>query len=155
MNITIPIECQDGHQFLLRLTDCSNLPIELEIEIVDIALIDTAHSNTTNNAGTLNKIAAILFNFLDENDVILYFYCSKDPIKKRKNREDMSYQQYRSYLFCSMFDRITRCCKDSYVNKSIILKDNIYGDHYIHLMSKNKYSGMLDKLETKLNDFNK
>ena len=67
MNITIPIECQDGHQFLLRLTDCSNLPIELKIEIVD----------------------------------------------------------------------------------------NVYGDHYIHLMSKSKYSGMLDNLETKLNDFNK
>lgn len=57
-----------------------------------------------NNAGTLNRIASILFNFLDENDVILYFYCSKAPIKKRNTRDEMSYQQYRSCLFTSMFD---------------------------------------------------
>lgn len=155
MNITIPIECQDGHQFLLKLTDCENLPIESDIEIVDIALIDTAHSNTTNNAGTLNKIALILFNFLGENDVILYFYCSKEPIKKRKNKEEMSYQQYRHSLFCAMFNRITRLSGNIFVDKTIILKDNVYGDHYVHLISKIEYSEMLDQLENHINDFNK
>lgn len=155
MNITIPIECSDGHQFLLKLTDCRNLPIESEIEIVDITLIDVARTNITNNAGTLNRIASILFNFLDENDVILYFYCSKDPIKKSKNRADMSYQQYRHSLFCAMFSRITRHSTNCFVDKSIILKDNVYGDHYIHLMSKIEYLEMLDKLENHINEFNK
>lgn len=82
MNITLPIECSEGHQYLLRLTDCRNLPIESTIEIIDIALISMSKIDVINNAGTLNRIASILFNFLEENDVILYFYCSKDPIKK-------------------------------------------------------------------------
>lgn len=83
MNITLPIECSDGHQYLLKLTDCKNLPIETTIEIVDIALISMSKIDIVNNAGNLNRIASILFNFLEENDVILYFYCSKDPIKKK------------------------------------------------------------------------
>ena len=155
MNITLPIECSEGHQYLLRLTDCRNLPIESTIVIIDIALISMSKIDVINNAGTLNRIASILFNFLEENDVILYFYCSKDPIKKRYNRDEMSYQQYRSSLFTSMFERITRYHKGEFVNRSIILKDTVYGDHYIHLISKKKYFNKLDKLEAEINRFNK
>lgn len=32
MNITLPIEYSDGHQYLLKLTDCKNLPIETNID---------------------------------------------------------------------------------------------------------------------------
>lgn len=155
MNITLPIECADGHQYLLKLTDCKNIPIDSTIEIVDIALISMSKIEIINNAGTLNRIASILFNFLDENDVILYFYCSKDPIKQRDTRGKMSYQQYRSFLFTSMFDRTTRHHKGEFINKSIILKDMIYGDHYIHLVAQSKHSDKLDKLEGELNTFNK
>lgn len=77
MNITLPIECSDGHQYLLKLTDCKNIPIDSTIEIVDIALISMSKTEIINNAGTLNRIASILFNFLDENDVILYFIVLK------------------------------------------------------------------------------
>ena len=54
MNITLPIECSDGHQYLLKLTDCKNIPIDSTIEIVDIALISMSKTEIINNAGTLN-----------------------------------------------------------------------------------------------------
>lgn len=38
MNIIIPIECQEGHQYLLKFTDCKNLPIDIDVEVVDVAL---------------------------------------------------------------------------------------------------------------------
>lgn len=155
MNITLPIECSDGHQYLLKLTDCKNLPIKSSIEIVDIVLRSASKIDIINNAGTLNRIASILFNFLDENDVILYFYCSKDPIKKRNTRDEMSYQQYRSSLFTSMFDRTTRHHKGEFINKPIILKDMVYGDHYIHLIAHSKHSDKLDELKGELNTLNK
>lgn len=155
MNITLPIECSDGHQYLLKLTDCKNLPIETTIEIVDIALISMSKIDIVNNAGNLNRIASILFNFLEENDVILYFYCSKDPIKKKNARNQMSYQHYRSSLFTSMFDRTNRNLKGDFINKSIILKDTIYGDHYIHLIAQSKHSDKLEELEGKLNTLKK
>lgn len=155
MNVIIPIDCKDGHQFLLKLTDCRNLPIDTDIEIVDIALIDASRSFGINNAGTLNKIASILLNFLEDNDVILYFYCAKDPIRIRKGRREISYQQYRSRLFCSMFDRITIGYKNRYINKSIVLRDSTYGDHYIHLISKVEYSKIIEHIDGQLDKFNK
>lgn len=155
MNITIPIECSEGHQYLLKLTDCKNLPIESTIDIVDIALISVTNVDIINNAGTLNKIAVILSNFLDDNDVVLYFYCSKDPIKLRKNRKEVSYQEYRSSLFSSMFNRTAKRSKMTYINKLVVLKDNIYGDHYIHLIAKTNFSNMIDELESHLNSLMK
>ena len=155
MNITIPIDCEDGHQFLLKLTDCRNLPIEPGIEIVDIALIDASSVVGINNAGTLNRISLILLNFLEENDVVLYFYCAKDPIRIRTRKEGVSYQQYRSRLFCSMYDRVTNSHAGRFINKSIVLRDSTYGDHYIHLISKVEYSEVIESLEGHLSNFNK
>lgn len=146
MNITIPIECAEGHQYLLKLSDCKNLPIDSGIEIVDIALVAVSNVDIINNAGTLSKISLILFNFLDENDVILYFYCAKEPIKLRTTRRNMSNQEYRSYLFSSMFKRTTASCNGKFIDKPVILRDESYGDHYIHIIAKSQHIQIMDKL---------
>lgn len=155
MNVTFAIECSEGHQYLLKLTECKNLPIEIDIKIVDIALVPVSKPDTINNAGTLNKIASILFNFLEENDVILYFYCSKDPIQQRESREPMSYQKYRSFLFTCMYNKTSKDHNDEFIHKQIVLLDQVYGDHYVHLITKSKYTQKINDLETSLNEFNK
>lgn len=146
MNFTVPIECSEGHQYLLKFTDCKSLPIGLDVEVVDIALSLASEIAIINNTGTLNKIASVIFNFLDDNDVILYFYCSKDDIIQRKTRQHISPQEYRSRLFSTMFDKITSKCKPGiFINKPVILRDETEGDHYLHFIAKSKYSDKMDE----------
>ncbi len=152
MNFTVPIECSEGHQYLLKFKDCRNLPIELDIEVVDITLSLTSELSEINNPKTLNKITSVIFNFLEDNDVILYFYCSRDSIIQRQNRKELlSPQHYRSYLFSTMFEKATRNYENSsFVNKSVILKDELEGDHYLHLIAKNKYSHKIGTLSEQI-----
>lgn len=147
MNFTVPIECSEGHQYLLKFTDCKSLPIELDVEVVDIALsLASEIAIIKNNTGTLIKIASVIFNFLDDNDVILYFYCSKDDIIQRKTRKPMLPQQYRSQLFSTMFDKITKNCEPgAFINKPVILRDEAEGDHYLHFIAKSKYADKMDE----------
>ena len=55
-----------------------------------IPLISKSEVVTINDIKTLSLISTTIFNFLDENDVILYYYCSDDQIYQRKNREEIS-----------------------------------------------------------------
>ena len=157
MRVSIPIDCPDGHQYLLRFEDFENLPVnidaELGVKVVDISLISESEVATINNIGTLNLISTVVFNFLDENDVVLYYYCSKDAIYQRKNRKEIPPQQYRSKLFLTLFDKIVEKYQrgDDYINKPIIIPDEIYGDHYIHFVAESKHSDKLDKFADYLN----
>ena len=148
-----PIDSPDGHQYLLRFGNFESLPIELDIKVVDISLISESEVATINNIRTLNQISTTVFDFLDKNDVILYYYCSDDPIFQRKNREEIPPQQYRSKLFLTLFNKIIRNHKEkSLVNKSIVLRDKSEGDHYIHLIAESKYSDKMDKLVNYMNE---
>lgn len=45
-----------------------------------------------------------------------------------------------------MFNRITRECEvGSLINKSVILRDEVEGDHYLHFIAKSKYSDKIDE----------
>ena len=156
MNVCIPIDCPDGHQYLLRFEYFENLPMnidkELGVKVVDISLVSESEIATINNIGTLNLISTAVFNFLDENDVVLYYYCSKDAIYQRKNRKKIPPQQYRSKLFLALFDKIIEKYKRmDYINKPIIIPDISYGDHYIHFIAKSKHSDKLDNLADYMN----
>ena len=151
MKVSIPIDCPDGHQYLLRFEDFENPPMdidaELGVKVVDISLVSESEVATINNIGTLNIISTTIFNFLDENDVVLYYYCSKDTIYQRTNRKKIPPQQYRSKLFLTLFNKIIKKYQErDYINKPIIIPDELYGDHYIHFIAESKHSDKLDKL---------
>jgi len=61
------------------------------------------------------------------------FYCSNDPITKNKNRQNISDAQFRSNLFCKMFEKNLN---NDFICENIIIKDLHNGDHHIHLISK-------------------
>lgn len=147
MNVTIPIECQEGHLYLLELNSWKDLPVQSDIEVIDLALVTNDKISIINNPGTLNKIASILFDFLEENDVILYFYCSKSSINKSIKKENISNQQYRSILFSRMYDRVSTNYPSKYIHKPIILEDPEDGDHYIHLIAKKRHDDKLEAFE--------
>ena len=157
MNFTVPIDCPDGHQYLFRFEDCENLLMDIDIKLgvkmVDISLTSESELATINNINTLNRISTIIFNFLDENDVVLYYYCSKEPIYQRKNRKKIPPQQYRSELFLALFNKVIKKHQEkTFINKPVILRDISEGDHYLHFIAESKYSDEMDKFANHMSE---
>lgn len=153
MNTTFPLTTKEGHKYLIKLSsfNADYIPDSIDIEIVDIVLELVEHSDQINNISTLSKIGRILLNFLEENDVILYFYCSKDDIYK--NKPDISAQEYRSILFSKIFERTTKTLRD-YENLKVTIKGH-NDHHYIHLIAKSKYKHHLENISDQLKSMNK
>ncbi len=155
MIFKVPIQSSGGRQYLLNFTENKSLPIKLDVDVVSMTLSLVSETTTAiNNMDVLNKITTIVFNVLDDNDVISYFYCSKDPINQRQNRQMMSPQEYRSHLFSTMFDKISDKHKPgTFINKTIILRDETEGDHYIHLIVRSKYKDKIDEFAQSIEVF--
>ena len=127
----IPLKTDEGHEYLLSFSEMNNIPSEIETPIVDVSLTLTNEINVPNNASTLFKITDHTKEFLDQNNVILYYYCDTSEITKRD--KDMMPQEFRSRLFEAFFKRK---CDNSVLLKSIIIEDDEIGHHYISLISK-------------------
>jgi len=157
MNVFIPVTTIEGYEYLLEFSSFNNIytPKNVDIEIVDITLKLVKGNYQVNNAGTLSLISFIVSDFMESNDVILYFYCDVKDIKRRNNA--ISPQKYRSLLFSKIFEKELNHNKnaDSYVNKIIILKDTHDDEHYIHLISKSKNEAQINTIILELNKLNK
>ena len=126
----------EGFEYLIKFTEFNKayLPDSFALPIVDITIETIATLNQINNGKTLFNFSSTIQDFLDENNIILYFYCSHDPIVKNKNRQHISDAQFRSDLFCKMFEK--QNLDNNFFCENIIIKDLNNGDHHIHLISK-------------------
>lgn len=133
---TIPYLTVEGYEYLITFTEFNkdNLPKEFSLAIVDITIIAKNEMEKTNNGKTLLEFCSLINDYLNDNDVVLYFYCSNDPIFKSYKRQNISNAKYRSQLFCKMFEK--QNLNDSFICENIIIKDSINGNHNIHLISK-------------------
>lgn len=95
----------------------------------------------------LIEFSGIIKAYLDNNDAVLYCYCDNKEIDRGKSKLNMSPQKYRSLLFSRMFDRIGNV---DYVNHTVQISDETYGDHYIHLISKISNSEHIEAIENEL-----
>lgn len=132
----IPYITVEGFQYLIKFTEFNkyHLPETFILPIVDITIEVMETPKQINNGKTLFHFSSAIQQFLDENNVVLYFYCSNDPITKNKNRQNISDAQFRSNLFCKMFEK--KNLNNDFICENIIIKDPHNGDHHIHLISK-------------------
>lgn len=135
LDSVVPFITKEGFEYLLKFTEfnAENLPIEIDIPIIDVTIEAIAEMNSYNNPGTLFSIANHINDYLAQNNVILYCYCSHEEILKNPKKTDWSNQKFRSLLFEMMFSRNSN--SDIHINEKIIIEDP-NGDHYIHLISK-------------------
>lgn len=141
MPFTFPIETKDKSLYLIKFEEFENPPIEIEIKLFDITLELVSDEVNPPSVSTLLTISRIIYNFIEDNDVVLYFYCDRSPINKRDNRDiNMSHQQYRSILFDNMCKRFLKIngLTNSFVQKKIVLKDTDGHYHFVHLISRIK-----------------
>ena len=126
----------EGFEYLIKFTTFSqdHLPETFILPIVDITIEIMEQPNQINNGKTLFQFSSTIQQFLDNNNVVLYFYCSNDPIAKNKTRQNISDAQYRSNLFCKMFEK--QNIDNNFTCENIIINDPNNGDHHIHLISR-------------------
>ena len=132
----IPYITVEGYEYLIKFTEFNKnyLPEEFSLPIIDITIVANGEMDNINNGKTLFEFSSLINDYLDNNDIILYFYCSNDSIIKSHKRKDISNAQYRSDLFCKMFEK--KNLDDSFICENIIIEDSINGNHHIHLISK-------------------
>jgi len=149
----IPFETSEGYQYIVSFTEIQSIPKEYNIPLVSISIVLVSQNIETNSLKTLNKFIQIILAYLEQNDVIVYFYCDTAPIKIRKNRiEKISNQEFRFNLFLSMFNKLK---SDHFYLQPIKLTDSEKGNHFTALISKISNLEKVEMVKTDLETFNK
>lgn len=102
----IPFLTEEGHQYLVSFVKFSANGIDYGIPIIDVSITLMNDEIEYNTIKTLNIFVDIINNYLDQHNVVLYYYCDTAAINMRINRkEKLLPQEYRSKLFSSMFNK--------------------------------------------------
>ncbi len=154
-NVDIPYSTNEGIDYLIRFTLFSKdrLPEEITIPVVDIVIETDADVNDIkNSAYSLMQITQIINDYAIENNAIYYCYCSDKPIKRADGKKHLSNQEYRSLLFCKMFEKNNN---SDFINKSVVINDLQKGNHHIHLIAKLENEYMVNLISDTLSQFDK
>jgi len=145
----IPFLSSKGNKYLLKFEQFHYKIDNLNIPIIDITLLQEDIDNQTNTFNDLLRIADYVLEYINENNVILYYYCDHKEIKKRI--KNISPQEYRFNLFSALFNRKA---ESNFIKKSIIISDIENGDHFITIISKIEDSKNLDIITAEIEQLN-
>lgn len=154
-NIDVPYSTKEGIDYLIRFTlfDKNRVPEKITIPIVDIVIETNADiDKIKNSAYSLLQITQIISEYATKNNAIYYCYCSDKPIKRADKKNHLTHQQYRSLLFCKMFEKNNN---SNFINKTVIINDPQKGNHHIHLITKLENEYMVNILSDTLSEFDK
>lgn len=153
LELEIPFETTEGYQYLISFREFPSNQINYNIPLIDVSITLMSDTIETNSLKTLNKFIQIVLDYLNQNDVIIYYYCDTSPIKIRETRKQKySYQEYRFNLFLSMFNKLKS--SDFYL-QDIIINDNVNGNHYTSLISRTINSDKVNNVKSDLEKYNK
>ena len=159
MNLSVSLFSKFGDEYRLSLASVEDnrLSYSLKqllfsngIEIVEVFL-DRIGMYDTNNINTLFAISEVIAKlFLENSNMILYFYCDDLGIipkisKKHQNR--LLPQEYRSKIFSSMFNR--------YMDNHTGIKVKNYTmnigegrfEAYLHFIARDEHSKYIDLIK--------
>jgi hypothetical protein len=147
-NIVIPFTTKKGNEYLIKFDEFHHFH-HFSKPIIDIALVLVNNKANANTIGDLLQISSIIKNYIQDNDVILYYYCDHHSIERRKT--EYTPQQFRFQLFNAMFKRINH---SNFIKKDIIIEDKINGNHYISLISNIRNSEVLNDVFIEIEKLN-
>ena len=132
-NTVIPYTSSVGSKFLINFKDFSIQ--DFSLPVVDVSLLLVEPTEAGLSLRDLIALARIIKSFLNENKVVLYYYCdtsASDIFISQRNKK-MQPQKFRHSLFNVLFDlmKVTDFVKDE-----IIIDDPTNNTHYITLITK-------------------
>ncbi len=151
--LVVPFETEEGYQYIVTFTEFKTLDVKLGIPLVDVSITLLSANIETNSLKTLNKFIRIVLDYLNLNNVILYYYCDTSPVKIRRNRkEKFSNQEFRFNLFLKMFNKLKT---DDYFLQAVVITDLQNGNHYTSLISKISNKENVELVTKELQKFDK
>jgi len=144
----IPIERQDGNQYLLRISEF-NSDFDFGIPVVDVQFVMVERDIRKPAISELIYISRVLLDLLKEHDVILYYYCDNVEMVRSFRHSAQTPQKYRYLLFNKLFDKFG---DDSLVKDDVVIKEN--GGHYISLITSAKNKSVLTQISTEIEKMN-
>lgn len=151
--LEVPFETEEGYQYIVSFREFPPNQIDYDIPLIDISITLVSSNIETNSLKTLNKFIKIVLEYLEQNDVIVYYYCDTAPIKIRQNRKQIySNQEFRFNLFLLMFNKMK---SDAFYLQDIIITDNENGNHYTSLISRTSNKEKVELVKLDIEKFNK
>ncbi len=153
LELEIPFETEEGYQYLVSFKEFPPNYTNCNIPIIDVSITLLSSNIESNSLKTLNKFISIVLDYLNTNNVIIYFYCDSSPIRIRQNRKKAySNQEFRFNLFSTMFSKMN---STYFYLQEIIITDNTNGNHYTCLMSRISNQNVIELIKLELEKFNK
>ena len=153
LELEIPFETDEGYQYLVSFREVNPLQNNYGIALVDVSIVLMSSNIESNSYKTLSNFIEIIFDYLIENDVIVYYYCDVVPVKIRKNRNiKLSPQEFRFKLFSTMFFK--RNSLEFYLQE-ITLTDVEENNHYTSLISKISNKDKVELIKSDIEKLNK
>ena len=153
LELEVPFVTKEGYQYIVSFTEFQSIPKHHKIPLISISIALVSQNIETNSLKTLNKFIEIVLEYLEQNDVIIYFICDTAPIKMRENRkEKYSNQEFRFKLFLAMFNNLK---SDIFYLQPVTLTDTERGNHYTALISRILNKEKVELVKTDLETFNK
>lgn len=132
-NTVIPYTSSVGSKFLINFKDF--IQQDFSLPVVDVSLFLVESTEAGLGLRDLIALTRIIKDFLNENQVVLYYYCdtSASDIFISPRNQKMQPQEFRHSLFNALFDlmKVTDFVKDE-----IIIEDPANNTHYISLITK-------------------
>ena len=153
LELEIPFETIEGYQYLVSFREFPSNQINYNIPLIEVSITLLSNNLEINSLKTLNKFIEIVLDYLNQNDVIIYYYCDTAPINIRPSRiEKYSFQEFRFNLFLTMFNKLKT---DDYFLQNIIINDSVNGNHYTSLISRTINKEKVELVKSDLEKYNK
>lgn len=149
----IPFSTEEGYEYLASFIKFTANGINYGIPIIDISIVLVNGEIEYNSFKTFSKFANIINDYLEQHNVILYYYCDTAPIKMRMTRkENLSPQEFRSKLFSLIFEQRNL---SNYILREIRINDSERGYDFTCLISHQNNTDKIQLIENDLLKFNK
>ena len=151
VDLVVPFTSSVGSKYLINFKDFPHQGFSLPV--LDVSLVLVEPSNQLLNLNDLFDISHIILDYINNNDVILYYYCDTNAtdIFISKKRSLIQPQEYRHNLFNALFSYMKQ---DNLVKDEIIIDDPAANTHYISLITKAEHKSSLTEVSIEVQKMN-
>ncbi len=146
---TIPFKSTTGNQYLIGFTEFENISLSLSVPIVNITIERITDYRVSIGLTDLIKISRIIKDYLESNNVVLYYYCDNKEIERSKKNLSRSPQEYRNILFDKLFEIGSK--NGEFIKDDIVINDqtnNII--HFISLISRSSNNASMTQISNEI-----
>jgi len=100
----------------------------------------------------LIQLGKLIKEYIDHNNVILYYYCDTEEVRRSHHNLRRSPQAYRNELFAVLFDRME---PEGLVRETNVIVGEHGEEHYLVLITRDRNQEALREIKVSVADWSK